>query len=164
MNQCARIMKNTTTLTLIISIVAKSAAPFVVWPNIDESILHAVGKSSALKKTHVTLTRKKVNMASKKLLNPVLFPSEGAIDAWTITVASTVCSGGFGLLTNFSRSNFSTHKYVPCNAPHTTNVQDAPCQRPPNNMVIIKLDVKTIPLSCFLLAVCTNNPGARLIA
>ncbi len=62
-------------------------------------------------------------MASKKLLNAVLFPSEGAIEAWTTTAASTVCSGGFGLLTNFSRINFSTHKNVPCNAPHTTKVQ-----------------------------------------
>ena|SRR5688500_4068543 len=81
MNQCARIIKNITTLTLIISIVGKRAAPFVVWPNIDESILQAVGKSSALKKTQVTLTRKKVNMASKKLLKAVPLPSEGAIEA-----------------------------------------------------------------------------------
>ena len=32
----------------------------------------------------------------------------------------------------------STPSYVPCSAPQTTNVQAAPCQRPPNNIVIIK--------------------------
>src|SRR5688500_9300126 len=94
MNQCAITIKNITTLTLIISMVGKSAAPFVVCPNIDESIRHAVGKSSALKKTHVTLTRKKVNNAPKKLLKAPLLPRAGAIEACTTTGTSKVSSGG----------------------------------------------------------------------
>ena len=119
------------------SIVAKIAVPFVVCPNIEESRRHAVGKSSALKKTQVTFTRKKVNKASKKLFNELLFAS-GMTEARTIIGASNACSGGFGVLTNFSRISFSIHKYEPCNAPQTTKVQDAPCQSPPNNIVIIK--------------------------
>ncbi|MGZ5189866.1 MAG: hypothetical protein ACXWCZ_02540 [Flavisolibacter sp.] len=64
---------------LITASVLNSGAAFSDPPNIEPSNLHAVGKSAALKNTHVTFTRKKVKSANVKLEEVTVFQNLGAL-------------------------------------------------------------------------------------
>src|SRR5688572_14123719 len=86
-NQCAITINITTIVTLIISMVGNTATPFSDCPNMESIKRHAVLKSLARKNTQVTLMRKNVNNASKKLLME-LFLSSGTMDARTMTGTS----------------------------------------------------------------------------
>src|SRR5258705_11635385 len=101
----------------------------------DISILQAEVKSVARKNTQVTFIKKNVNRARKKLLSVLVFTKAGIMEALSMTISVAIL---FGLLISFSFINLSAQRYIPCNAPQTTNVHEAPCHSPPSSMVIIR--------------------------
>src|SRR6185312_3793478 len=107
-------------------------------PNMDASISPAPPKVAERKNTQVIQIMKNVNRAYK---NPAGFlpVTPGNIDALAtvgVTEPSTSAPGAFILL---PLAAFSIHKYTPCNPPQATNVQLAPCHKPPISIVIMRL-------------------------
>src|SRR5690554_4108308 len=104
-----------------------------------ENIRWAWAKVSARKKTQQAQT--KWNVATTPRSRPQEKPGAGG-------------AGRRGALGSFARARrarqswniFVTARAAPCRPPQTTKVQDAPCQRPPRSIVIIRFRyVRTLP-------------------
>src|SRR5678816_3398201 len=104
------IIKKMMTETFIMVSVDNKTAPFGTVENMERSIRHADVKSGALKKTQVTLMRKKVSSARMKFEDSTFFKNLGAIYPCTTTSFFDTSSGiGFSR-TLKSCISFSTHK------------------------------------------------------
>ena len=96
------------TVIFIMLRLLSNTAPLCVAPNIAASMRQADVKSGALKKTHVTFTKKKVNSAYIKLDDGSVFKNLGAAiprRARGASFSTLVCSCNFGFT---SCINFST--------------------------------------------------------
>src|SRR5687767_247042 len=98
-------MNMTTMLTLSMFKVGNTAVPFSTFPNMDDSIRQAVGKSCARKNTQVIFTRKKVSNARKNLFIVLVRMNAGANDA-----TFTGTGSGTGSIAFFGVNALSIHK------------------------------------------------------